>query len=185
MAAASASGSCSRALRPHSKPTQPEVVVMCECADQSGSGPHLLHIPDEALTVAGAAFLAALERATVATPSKDPRDAYPDEVIAAAVEAAAPVIVAAELRRLSYEIALFAPGYHELRLPFRHAVAGAVLLSTAESNLRLYRQQRDAREGRRLIDLVRLWHRCFVPSRGPRWSSRRVTLAQPTSYLEE
>src|SRR2546423_15208289 len=53
-----------------------------------------------------------LEQATEATTSKDPRHAYPDEVIAAAVEAAAPVIVAAELRRLSYEIALFAPGYH-------------------------------------------------------------------------
>lgn len=88
---------------------------MCKGANQTRSGPHPLHIPDEALTAAGAAFLAALERATVATPSKDPRDAYPDEVIAAAVEAAAPVIVAAELRRLSYEIALFAPGYHELR----------------------------------------------------------------------
>ena len=77
---------------------------MCKGANQTRSGPHPLHIPDEALTAAGAAFLAALERATVATPSKDPRDAYPDEVI-----------VAAELRRLSYEIALFAPGYHELR----------------------------------------------------------------------
>jgi hypothetical protein len=88
---------------------------MCEHADQSGSRSHPLHIPDEALTAAGAAFLAALEQATEATPSKNPRDAYPDEVIAAAVQAAAPVIVAAELRRLSYEIALFAPGYHQLR----------------------------------------------------------------------
>jgi len=88
---------------------------MSERADQNRSGPHPLHIPDEALTAAGAAFLVALEQATEATPSKDPRDAYPDEVIAAAVEAAAPVIVAAELRRLSYEIALFAPGYHQLR----------------------------------------------------------------------
>lgn len=88
---------------------------MCERADHGGGGPHPLHIPDEALTAAGAAFLGALERATEATPSKDPQDAYPDEVIAAAVEAAAPLIVAAELRRLSYEIALFAPGYHQLR----------------------------------------------------------------------
>jgi len=85
---------------------------MGERADQSRSGPHPLRIPDEALTAAGAAFLVALEHATEATTSKDPRHAYPDEVIAAAVEAAAPMVVAAELRRLSYEIALFAPAYH-------------------------------------------------------------------------
>ena len=65
-----------------------------------------MHIPHEALTAGGTAFVAALERATEATPSKDPPDAYPDEVIVATVEAAAPVIVAAELRRLSCEIAL-------------------------------------------------------------------------------
>jgi hypothetical protein len=85
---------------------------MCKGADHGGTGAQPLHTPDEALTAAGAAFLAALEQAIEATPSKDPRHAYPDEVIAAAVEAAAPVVVAAELRRLSYEIALFAPGYH-------------------------------------------------------------------------
>ncbi|MDQ3900473.1 MAG: hypothetical protein M3319_08535 [Actinomycetota bacterium] len=88
---------------------------MCERADRGGAGVPPLHIPDEALTAAGAAFLAALEQATEATPSKDPRHVYPDEVIAAAVEAAAPVIVAAELRRLSSEIAVSAPGYHQLR----------------------------------------------------------------------
>lgn len=88
---------------------------MCERADQGGGRGQLLHIPDEALTAAGAAFLPALEQATEAIPSKDPRHVYPDEVIAAAVEAAAPVIVAAELRRLAYEIALFAPGYQQLR----------------------------------------------------------------------
>jgi hypothetical protein len=88
---------------------------MWDHADEGGTAAQPLHIPDEALTAAGAAFLAAPEQATEATPSKDPRHAYPDEVIAAAVEAAAPVIVAAELRRLSYEIALFAPGYHQLR----------------------------------------------------------------------
>ncbi len=88
---------------------------MCEHADQSRSRSHPLHIPDEALTAAGAAFLAALEQATEATPSKNPRDAYPDEVIAAAVQAAAPVIVAAELRRLSNEISSFTTGYRQLR----------------------------------------------------------------------
>jgi hypothetical protein len=85
------------------------------CAGQGGAGARALCIPDEALTAAGAAFLAALERATEAMSSKDPRHAYPDEVIAAAVEAAAPLIVAAELRRLAYDIGLFAPGYHQLR----------------------------------------------------------------------
>src|SRR4051794_17948395 len=85
---------------------------MCQRADHSGTGAPRPRIPDDALTAAGAAFLTALEHATEATTSKDPRHAYPDEVIAAAVEAAAPVVVAAELRRLSYEIALFAPGYH-------------------------------------------------------------------------
>jgi hypothetical protein len=82
---------------------------MCQRADHSGTGAPPLRIPDDALTAAGAAFLIALEHATEATTSKDPRHAYPDEVIAAAVGAAAPVVVAAELRRLSYEIALFAP----------------------------------------------------------------------------
>jgi hypothetical protein len=88
---------------------------MCAHPDQGGPGAQPLQIPDEALTAAGVAFLAALEQATEATPSKDPRHVYPDEVIAAAVEVAAPVIVAAELRRLSSEIALFVPGYHQLR----------------------------------------------------------------------
>jgi hypothetical protein len=85
---------------------------MCAHAGQGGAGAPRLRIPDDALTAAGAAFLTALEHATEATASKDLRHIYPNEVIAAAVEVAAPVIVAAELRRLSYEIALFAPGYH-------------------------------------------------------------------------
>jgi len=85
---------------------------MREPADHGGTGAPRLRIPEDALTAAGAAFLIALEQATEATTSKDPRHAYPDEVIAAAVEAAAPMVVAAELRRLSYEIALFAIAYH-------------------------------------------------------------------------
>jgi len=88
---------------------------MTGSTDHSGIGARPLHIPDEALTDAGAAFLAALERATDATTSKDPRHAYPDEVIAAAVEAAAPLIVAAELRRLAYDLTAFPQGYHHLR----------------------------------------------------------------------
>lgn len=70
----------------------------------SGSARSALRIPEEALTAAGGAFLAALERATAATPTGDPRHAYADEVVAAAVEAAAPVVVAWELRRLVTEV---------------------------------------------------------------------------------
>lgn len=71
------------------------------CAEAGRAG---VCIPDDALTAAGAAFLAALERATAATPTKDPRHAYPDDVVAVTVQAAAPLIVAAEVRRLAQQI---------------------------------------------------------------------------------
>src|SRR5262249_40980989 len=57
-------------------------------------------IPDEALTAAGVAFWDAVDTARATTPTGDPRHVYPDEVIAAAVAAAAPLVVAAELRRI-------------------------------------------------------------------------------------
>lgn len=57
-----------------------------------------LGIPDEAWTAAGVAFLAAMDRATT---SGDPRQAYPDDLVTPTVRAAAPLIVAAELRRLA------------------------------------------------------------------------------------
>lgn len=72
------------------------------CADQAGSAE--VFIPDDALTAAGAAFLAALERATADTPTKDARHAYPDDIVAATVDAAALLIVAAEVRRLAQQI---------------------------------------------------------------------------------
>ncbi|MGH3900973.1 MAG: hypothetical protein ACRDTA_22560, partial [Pseudonocardiaceae bacterium] len=59
----------------------------------------------------GAAFVAALELATAHTPTGDARHAYPDEVVAAAVEAAAPLVVAGELRRLAAR----AGGYEQRR----------------------------------------------------------------------
>jgi hypothetical protein len=74
-------------------------------ATPPGSGATLLAIPDEALTMAGMAFWDELDRATARTPTGDPRHAYPDEVVEAAVAGAAPVIVACELRRLVTEVA--------------------------------------------------------------------------------
>lgn len=56
-------------------------------------------IPDEALTAAGAAFVAALEAA-----GGDLNRAWPDDLVTATVTAAAPVIVAAELRRVAAEM---------------------------------------------------------------------------------
>ncbi|MGH3933774.1 MAG: hypothetical protein ACRDS1_02110 [Pseudonocardiaceae bacterium] len=90
------------------------------CADRgAGRGWALLRIPEEALAAAGAAFVAELERATASTPTGDPRHVYPDEVVAAAVEAAAPLVVAAELRRLvelgTERPALWAWGGHWVR----------------------------------------------------------------------
>lgn len=58
-------------------------------------------ISDEALTAAGAAFLHAWDAAVAATPTGDPRHAHPDDVVTATVAAAAPLIVAAELRHLA------------------------------------------------------------------------------------
>lgn len=84
------------------------------CADEAAElAGWLVVVPVEALTAAGAAFLAALEHATAATPTGDPRHAWPDDLVAATVHAAAPVIVAAELRRLAGEIA-YAPAHRLL-----------------------------------------------------------------------
>jgi hypothetical protein len=54
-------------------------------------------IPDEAWTAAGVTFLAAVERATT---TGDFRDVCPGDLVRPPVRAAAPLIVAAELRRL-------------------------------------------------------------------------------------
>lgn len=57
---------------------------------------HTVRIPEEALTAAGAAFLQALEAA-----GGDVQRAWPDDLVSATVTAAAPLIVAAELRHLA------------------------------------------------------------------------------------
>jgi len=67
------------------------------CAQQAALPAWRLRIPDEAWTAAGIAFLTAIEETTTG----DPRDAYPDDLITPTVRAAAPLIVAAELRRLA------------------------------------------------------------------------------------
>lgn len=66
------------------------------CADQAAATPEVVSIPVEALTAAGVAFLAVLDRA-----GGDLDRADPDELVAVTVQAAAPLVVAAELRRLA------------------------------------------------------------------------------------
>ena len=65
------------------------------CA-QTATAPGVVLIPDQALTAAGAAFLAALQ-----TAGGDLHRAWPDDLVTATVTAAAPLIVAAELRWLA------------------------------------------------------------------------------------
>jgi len=74
------------------------------CADHAAARCYpggVMVISDEALTAAGTAFLRACEVAVAATPTGDPRHAHPDAIVTATVAAAAPLIVAAELRRLA------------------------------------------------------------------------------------
>lgn len=58
-------------------------------------------LSDEVLTVAGAAFLRAWDAATLASPTGDPRHAHPDDIVVATVAAAAPPLIATELRHLA------------------------------------------------------------------------------------
>jgi hypothetical protein len=69
------------------------------CADRARELVRAVAIPAEALTAAGAAFLAALQEA-----GGDPQTAYPDDLVVATVTAAAPLVVADELRRLAQHI---------------------------------------------------------------------------------
>ncbi len=67
------------------------------CAERAVLAGWWLRIPAGAWNAAGVAFLAAMERVTTIG---DLRDAYPGELITPTVQAAAPLIVATELRRL-------------------------------------------------------------------------------------
>jgi hypothetical protein len=67
-----------------------------DCAEMAGAMPEVLMIPGQALAVGGAAFLTVLDRA-----GGDPRQVWHGVLVAATVRAAAPLIVAAELRRIT------------------------------------------------------------------------------------
>jgi hypothetical protein len=69
-----------------------------ECAARAAAIPEMLPIPMDALTAGGAAFLAAADRAGGV------HRAYPDDLVADTVTAAAPLVVAAELRRVATEL---------------------------------------------------------------------------------
>jgi hypothetical protein len=69
-----------------------------DCADRAAATPEVLPIPMEALTAAGAAFLAAADRAGGV------HRAYLDDLVADTVAASAPLVVAAELRRVAAEL---------------------------------------------------------------------------------
>jgi hypothetical protein len=69
-----------------------------ECAARAATIPEVLPIPMEALTAGGAAFLAAADRAGGV------HRAYPDDLVADTVQASAPLVVAAELRRVAAEL---------------------------------------------------------------------------------
>jgi hypothetical protein len=70
-----------------------------DCADQAASIPEVLAIPMEALTAGGMAFLAVVDRAGGLL-----HRAYPDDLVAETVRASAPLVVAAELRRVATEL---------------------------------------------------------------------------------
>jgi hypothetical protein len=76
-------------------PTGSQVFACAGACAQTATAPGAVRVPREALIAAGAAFLHALELAAAG----DLRRAWPDDVVTATVTAAAPLIVAAELRR--------------------------------------------------------------------------------------
>jgi hypothetical protein len=76
--------------------TGSQVFACAEACTQTATAPGAVLIPDEALTAAGAAFLAALQ-----TAGGDLHRAWPDDLVTATVTTAAPLIVAAELRWLA------------------------------------------------------------------------------------
>jgi hypothetical protein len=67
-----------------------------DCVAQAVAMAELVMIPAEALTAAGAALLAVLDAA-----GGNPHHANPDDLVAATLRAAAPLVVAAELRHLA------------------------------------------------------------------------------------
>jgi hypothetical protein len=78
-------------------PTGSQVFACAGDCTRAATAPGPVLIPTQALIAAGAAFLRALEVAAAG----DLRRAWPDDVVIATVTAAAPLLVAAELRRLA------------------------------------------------------------------------------------
>jgi hypothetical protein len=113
LAAAAADGLacviCGRSFRFRGSPVRRPVgrshnglqVFACarDCADRAAAMPEALAIPMEALSVGGAAFLAVLAGA-----GGDVHRADPDDLVTETVLAAAPLVVAAELRRISTQL---------------------------------------------------------------------------------
>jgi hypothetical protein len=77
-------------------PSASQVFACAGTCASTAMAPAAVVIPDEALSAAGSAFNAALEAA-----GGDVHRAWPDDLVTATVTAAAPLIVAAELRRLA------------------------------------------------------------------------------------
>ena len=69
-----------------------------DCAELAGAMPEVLVIPPEALVVGGMALVRVLDRV-----GNDPRQVWHGVLVAATIRAAAPLVVAAELRRLAAE----------------------------------------------------------------------------------
>jgi hypothetical protein len=76
-------------------PTGSQVFACAGACAHTALAPGALQVPTQALIAAGGAFLHALEVAA----GGDLRRAWPDDVVIATVNAAAPLIVATELRR--------------------------------------------------------------------------------------
>jgi hypothetical protein len=87
-------------------PTGSQVFACAGECTHAATTPAPVLVPTQALIAAGAAFLRALEVAAAG----DVRRAWPDDVVIATVTAAAPLLVAAELRRLADTAGLGLPG---------------------------------------------------------------------------
>jgi hypothetical protein len=69
-----------------------------DCAGMAETMPQVLTLPEQALAVAGMAFLMVLDRV-----GGDPRQVWHGVLVAATVRAATPLVQAAELRRIADE----------------------------------------------------------------------------------
>lgn len=91
----------SPARRPVGRSHTGSQVFACvgKCTDRAAATPERVTITGEALTAAGTALLAVLDAA-----GGDLNRAYPDDLVLAVVRAAAPLVVAAELRRMAGQV---------------------------------------------------------------------------------